>query len=282
MIIFAGNERLAWRDPACFVYNGEYILFFTVSEKAEGYMYNRLGMSRSRDLKTWTEPQLLTPRDYHLNFCSPGNVIKYNGEFVLCFTSYPMPFPYAQSDCADETARLFIMRTKDFEHFSEPEMLMVKGETPAEELGRMIDPFLLPKEDGFYLFYKQNGISHSFSTDLKHWEYRGHAGGGENACVIPFDGHYLLVHSPKNGIAFSVSDDLQNWTEYSRTTLAQEEWPWANGRVTAGFAMEAPENCGYRYLLFFHGSRDEYPETHGSATLALAYTNDFKTFAFEC
>ena len=96
-----------------------------------------------------------------------------------------------------------------------------------------------------------------------------------------FEGKHMLIHSPKNGIAFALSDDLKNWTEYGSTTLEQDQWPWANGRITAGFAMEAPRECGYRYLLFFHGSRNEYPETHGSASVAIAYTNDFIHFDTE-
>lgn len=281
MIIFRGNEKIAYRDPACFFHEGNYHLFMTVSEKENGFMYNRLAMSSSRNLKEWSQPVMLTPKDLRLNYCSPGNVIRYDDEFVLCFTSYPMPFPYAQSDCADETARLFVMHTKDFQQFSSPEMLMVKGDMPAEALGRMIDPYLLPKDDGYWLFYKQNGVSLSYSQDLKAWQYLGHTSGGENACVIPFEGKHMLIHSPKNGIAFALSDDLKNWTEYGYTTLEQDQWPWANGRITAGFAMEAPRECGYRYLLFFHGSRNEYPETHGSASVAIAYTNDFIHFDTE-
>ena len=191
-----------------------------------------------------------------------------------------MPFPYQQQEYADDTARLFLMRTRNFEHYSQPEMILAKGDMPVEQMGRMIDPFLLPADGGFYLFYKQDGVSCSFSRDLKQWQYLGRTSGGENACVIPYEGRYLLIHSPKNGIAFSIADDLRNWSDYRFTTLDQSRWPWAAGRLTAGFAMPLPANSQYRYALFFHGSRDETPETHGSATLAMAYTNDFRTFVF--
>ena len=36
-IIFQGNEKIAYRAPACYCYNGVYYLFFTVSEKEDGY-----------------------------------------------------------------------------------------------------------------------------------------------------------------------------------------------------------------------------------------------------
>lgn len=281
MIVFEGNDRLAFRDPACYWHEGIYHLFFTVSEKENGYMYNRLAHSTSNDLKTWSEPLMLTPKDLQCNYCSPGNIIEHGGEFILCFTSYPMPFPYEQQDCADETARLFTIRTKDFQTFTSPVLLNPKGNTPPDQLGRMIDPFILPVQDGFYLFYKQNGVSCSFSTDLVNWEYRGAVQGGENACVLPWNGKYMLVHSPKNGIAFAVSDDLKKWSDYGSTTLGQKGWPWAEERVTAGFLMPMPAGALHKYLLFFHGSRKVYPETHGNASLAYAYTDDLKHFVFE-
>ena len=281
MVIFEGNDRFAYRDPACIFYKGKYYLFFTVSEKEDGYMYNRVGMSTSGDLKTWTAPRLLTEKNRNTNFCSPGNIIRDGDEFVLCLTSYPMPEPFALRSWADDTARLFTMRTRDFEFFTPPALLNPKGDTKAEALGRMIDPFILPVGQEYYLFYKQNGVSLSRSRDLKTWEYLGHAEGGENACVIEKDGGYLLVHSPKNGIAFSRSSDLKNWELLGVHCLNQKEWPWAEGRLTAGFVMEAPEHAPYRYLLFFHGSRNIEPETHGNASLALAFSNDLNTFFYE-
>ena len=39
--------------------------------------------------------------------------------------------------------------------------------------------------------------------------------------------------------------------------------------------------CEYKYIVFFHGSRaDSSPETHGAASLAFAYTNDFSAYFF--
>ena len=278
MILFHGSDRLAYRDPTCCVHDGAYHLFFTVSEKDGGYMYNRIGMSTTRDFQSWTEPVLLTEKDYRLNYCSPGNVIQRNDEFILCFNSYPIPFPFAQRSAADETARLFTMRTKDFRTFSAPELLNPKTGMDSSDIGRMIDPYILEKDGGYCLFFKQNGVSLSTSDDFAAWTYRGNTEGGENACVLPFEGEYLLIHSPQNGIAFSKSGDLLHWREIGVTTLGQDHWPWAEGRITAGFAMEAPEWMNHRYMLFFHGSRNVYPETHGNASLALVFTDDFRSF----
>jgi hypothetical protein len=150
-----------------------------------------------------------------------------------------------------------------------------------KELGRMIDPFILKKDNVYHLFFKQNGISYAQSSDLIHWEYMGKRDGGENACVIEFEDKFLLIHSPKNGIAFATSKDLTDWKEYHFTVLEQNKWEWANERVTAGFAMRMEFGFWYRYALFFHGSQNVFPETHGNASLAIAFTNDFKEFVYE-
>lgn len=278
MILFHGNDRFAYRDPTCCEHGGTYYLFFTVSEKDGGYIYNRIGMSKSASLRAWSEPVLLTEKDYWLNYCSPGNVIERDGEFILCFNSYPMPFPFAERSAADETARLFTMRTQDFVHFTQPELLNPKTGTPVGEIGRMIDPYIIECADGYRVFFKQNGVSVSRSSDLRSWEFIGNTIGGENACVLKQGDEYLLIHSPQNGIAFSRSKDLSGWEESHITMLRQDRWEWAEGRVTAGFAMDAPEGMEHKYMMFFHGSRNVYPETHGNASLAMVYTDDFIAF----
>lgn len=280
MIIFEGNDRYAYRDPACTLVDGVYYLFFTVSEKQNSYMYNYLAMSKSTDLKEWSKPRILTEKNLLANYTSPGNIIKKNGEYIICLCSYPLPEPYADRWYANDDARLYTIRTKDFITFSQAELLNPKGDIPPNKIGRMIDPFIVC-HNGYKLFFKQNGrIAMSESRDLKNWKYIGEAEGGENACVIKQGDEFILVHSPENGIGFKRSADMKKWEDMHIVTLGQDKWEWAKGRITAGFIMEAPEDFRYKYILFFHGSRDIFPETHGNATLAMAFTNDFKNFCF--
>ena len=280
-IIFNGNEKNAYRDPACYYYNGEYHLFFTVSEKENGYMYNRVGHSVSTDLVSFSEPELITVKDCTQNYCSPGNIIKHDDEYLICVTSYPMRAPYSERYYADETARLFFIKTKNFKTFSLPERIYPKGKETVNE-GRMIDPYVFEKaEDEFLLFFKQNGVSVSKSANLRDWNFIGSVDGGENACVIEDNGKYILIHSPENGIGVKESYDLKTWKDIGVYTLEQESWEWARGRLTAAFAMRPKTECEYKYIVFFHGSRaDSSPETHGAASLAFAYTNDFNTYFF--
>lgn len=283
MVIFKGDETTAYRDPACCFFEGNYHLFFTVSLKKQGYMYNYVATSKSSDLINWTEPEIITETDNLKNYCSPGNVLEHNGEYIICLTSYPMPLPFEECYFADETARLYTISTKDFKTFSSPQKIYAKGKTCSlEDEGRMIDPFIFKNKNEFLLFFKQHGIGLSVSKDMKNWKFEGITPGGENTCVINQGDKFLLIHSPENGIGVKESLDLKNWEDKGVFTLEQEKWDWASGRLTAGFAIESNGGTKYKYILFFHGSRkDIYPETHGAATLACAFTNDFKTFSFK-
>lgn len=279
-IIFRGDDKFAYRDPTCYYFGGLYHLFFTVSEKDGGYMYNRVGHSVSEDLLHFSEPRLITEKDRSKNYCSPGNVIPFGDGFLICVTSYPMPRPFAECPVADDTARLFFISTRDFREFSTPERIYPKGRERADE-GRMIDPFVFYDGREYRLYFKQNGVSCSRSKDLSSWEYLGATDGGENACVIKDGGRYLLIHSPENGIGIKESEDLDTWRDVGTYTLGQDGWDFASGRLTAAFAMPLAHDLGHKYAVLFHGSRaDAFPETHGNASLALAFTDDFKEYRF--
>ena len=46
MVLFKGSEEIAYRDPACCFFEGKYHLFFTLSIKKEGYMYNHVAIKQ--------------------------------------------------------------------------------------------------------------------------------------------------------------------------------------------------------------------------------------------
>ena len=283
-IIFPGSPTVAYRDPTCVFVNGTYHLLFTVSQKENGYMYNFVAHSESRDLCTFSKPKIITKKDKTKNFCSPGNVIRVRDHYRICVTSYPMPLPFEEQCYADKTARLFFIETTDFRTFSEPKKIAAKG-IDCEDEGRMIDPFVLEDKDvcgRYLLFFKQNGVSISESYDLENWKYLGHVEGGENACVFVEDGRYHLIHSPHNGIGHKVSEDLSTWTDLGVCLPKETNEAFASGRLTAAFAMKNEQSeIPYRYVVFFHGSKKESsPETHGDASLAMYYTNDFETYIF--
>lgn len=283
-ILFRGDATTAYRDPAAICHDGWFYLYFTVVKtepNGEG-PFSYTAWSKSRDLLTWTPPRLFTPRDKKLNFGSPGNAIRHGDEWVLCLQTYPRP---NGEQYGNASSRLWIMRSADLENWGKAELLRVKGpDVPVERMGRMIDPFLIEDraEPGkWWCFYKQNGVSWSWSRDLKTWTFAGSASAGENACVIADGEEYVLFHSPKNGIGVKRSADLRNWRDAGLLTLGQKDWPWAQGRLTAGFVLDARKVPGVgRYIMFFHGS--DYPELDprggfdNFASIGIAWSADLR------
>ena len=69
----------------------------------------------------------------------------------------------------------------------ELELLQLKGpDLPVERMGRIIDPYIFrdrDRQEKWWCFFKQNGVSMSWSSDLSNWTYVGSMNGGENAAL---------------------------------------------------------------------------------------------------
>ena len=275
--LIPGDGTHAFRDPAVTCQNGVFRLYCTyVETEADGGVYMYTALMRSTDLVRWTPPEKLTPRDRSLNYSSPGNIIEVRGEYRMCLQTYCRE---NGEKYGNERSRIYTMKSRDLEHWDTPRPLMVKGEIPLGDMGRMIDPCLIYDErSGLWnCFYKQNGVSRSVSRDLEHWEYAGSFGGGENVSVIRRGGEYLLFHSPENGIGMKASPDLEHWEDRGELlTFGQEGWPWARGRLTAGFVLPFEEDGETLYLMFFHGSgpEDERVCFDTNASIGLAWSRD--------
>jgi hypothetical protein len=286
-IIFRGDETTAYRDPAAVYHDGWVYLYFEiikVEPDKKSYIYT--AWSKSQDLAHWTEPKIFTPRDQNLNFGSPGNVIRVGNEWILCLQTYPRPHgeKYGNGD-----SRIWIMRSKDLENWGTPELINVMGPgVSREEMGRMIDPFLIEDKDKpgkWWCFFKRNGsVTLSWSRDLKTWTYSARSiAGGENPCVIRDGDDYALFYSPADGIGVKRSGDLKEWKDEGVLKLGQKDWPWAQGRLTAGFVLDLRKDPRVgRALMFFHGSA--YPENDprggfdNFASLGLAWSTDLKNW----
>ena len=284
-ILFHGDENTAYRDPAVLFHNGTFYLFFTLVEtEKDGMIYMYTATSKSTDLVTWSSPVKLTVKNQNLNFSSPGNIIRFGDEWLLCLQTYPRPGCRAKQPIVygNKDARLFIMHSTDLENWSQPELLKVKGpDVPVDDMGRMIDPYLLEDKDEpgkYWCFYKQNGVSMSFTRDLKTWTFSGHTVSGENTCVIIENNQYLLFHSPANGIGIKKSNDLVTWTDWGNLiTLGQTGWEWAKGRITAGAVVKLEGNSLAKYLMFFHGSgplTEKLGDFDKNASIGIAWSND--------
>jgi arabinogalactan endo-1,4-beta-galactosidase len=286
-IIFRGDQKYGFRDPAVVYHEGVFHLYYTLSETAaDGGYYNMTAYSTSSDLVHWTFPEIITPKDRNLNHSSPGNIIRFDGKWIICLQTYPTP---NMETFGTGDSRIWIMRSDDLKNWSEPELLRVKGnDVPREDMGRMIDPYLLEdaQEEGkWWCFYKQNGASMSYSYDLKNWTYVGRARAGENVTVIRQGDEYVMFHSPSNGIGVKRSKDPKSWgADTQLLKLGQQQWPWSQGRLTAATVIDltAEPSVG-KYIMFFHGSTKEglkAHRAHGQASMAIAWSDDLVKWAW--
>ncbi len=286
-ILLRGDERICYRDPAAYYKDGVFYIYFTYCTtefSADGFTRHlQVGMTKSRDLRQFTPVKALTPKDVSLNFSSPGVVVHWNGKYRLCCQTYCCE---NGERWGNERSRLWIMESDDLEDWSEPTLLRVKGDdVPVEEMGRMIDAFLIRDDGGdWFCFYKQNGVSFSKSEDLVHWTYMGHADSGENVCVLKDGDIYRLWDSPPNGIGEKVSRDLLHWEDTGRLhVFGQADWPWAQGRLSAGFVLDLRKEPGIgKALMFFHGT-GPYPEPtifNQFACLSVAWSDDLLEWDF--
>ena len=281
-ILLEGSETTAYRDPAVYYENGKFYLFCTFTDIQPDGIYMTTVESISDDLIHWSIPIELTPRDRRLNYSSPGNVIRYHDAYYLCLQTYCRE---NGEKYGNARSRLFTMRSTDLIHWEEPVLLRVKGDIPESEMGRMIDPYLvrdLRDPQKWWCLYKQNGVSMSWSYDLEHWTYHGHTESGENVCVLPKDGKYLIFHSPDNGIGILQTEDFTAFeTIGDLITLGHEQWPWADGRITAGFVLDLTDDPTYgKYIIFFHGSHDEQISFDQLCNIGIAWSDDCVTWHY--
>ena len=279
-ILLEGDASTGYRDPLLAEHAGRFRLFYTLGQKeSDGRTYLYIAQSTSPDLVHWSPAKKLTPRDLRLNFVSPGSLIRFGQEWVLCMSTYPRPGNEIYGNAA---ARPYLMRSRDLEHWSAPELIRVKGpDVPEAQMGRMIDAYLMPDKDlpgRWWCLYKQQGVSLSWSEDLVHWTYAGHTPAGENVCVLVQGGEYVMFHSPRNGIGVMRSGDLKAWRPAGELiTLGQADWPWARGRITAGYVADLRSRPGIgRYVMVFHGTGPE-PEPIKFCTYAsigIAWSHD--------
>ena len=269
MLIFEQTTEYSYRDPAAYIENGVIYLFFTLVENTPERQYFYVAMSQSTDFINWSKPRVLTEKDNLKNYSSPGNVIKYKGEYYLCVQTYPREDGQIYGN---ENSRIFMMKSKNIINWESPVLLKVKGDISESDMGRMIDPYILQDNDKFMCFFKQNGVSFSTSTDLINWKYQGFTECGENVCVLKNNDEYIIFNSPENGINIMTTKDFKSFNDLTTLYLNQQDKPWAKDRITAGFVLEVSSVSPYKYAMIYHGDNED--NYLFGASLAVAFSND--------
>ena len=273
MLIFEQTTKYSYRDPAAYIENGVIYLFFTLVENTPERQYFYVAMSQSTDFVNWSKPKVLTEKDNLKNYSSPGNVVKYKGEYYLCVQTYPREDGQIYGN---ENSRVFTMKSKDLINWEKPVLIKVKGDTPEKDMERMIDPYILEENGRFICFFKQNGVSFSTSEDLTNWQFQGSAKCGENVCVLKNNDKYLVFNSPENGINIMSTRDFKSFNDITTLYLNQQDKPWAKDRITAGFVTDSSSILPYKYAMFYHGDNED--SYLFGASLAVAFSNDLRVW----
>ena len=293
-ILLRGDAHTAFRDPLLIHRDGTFHLFYSyVREEEDRLIYWYVAVSTSTDLQHWSAPRILTAKDQNLNYSSPGNIVRIGDEWVMSLQTYPIA-DFRRGDklrFCDARARVFTMRSRDLLTWTQPELLRVKGpDVPEKDMGKMIDPFLLRDKDApahWLCFYKQDGHMHAaLSTDnLKTWTpSAANLAEGENACALVQGNDYVFFYAPANGVGVKRGPTLDTLrADGPPLTFGQPSWPWAETRLTAGYAEDLRHVPGIAsYVIVFHGmgpgKTKTDANTNANCSIGIAWSADLKTW----
>ena len=92
--------------------------------------------------------------------------------------------------------------------------------TPAERPGERLElwaPFMVRKDDLYYMYYSPNQMRLAVSLDLMNWEPRGilfeDAPNDRDPSIFFHEGIYHMVYTSEQSIKLRSSEDLLSWTE---------------------------------------------------------------------
>ncbi len=295
-ILLKGTETIAYRDPLLARVDRRFLLFYSyVVTDPDEKVYWYTAWSASTDLQHWSAPHVFTPKSQNLNYSSPGSLNRTGREWVLALQTIPMNgvrMTDPKVKYPEESSRLWTMHTRDFIHWSKPELLRVKGPSVSREnMGHMIDPALVADKDvlgKWWCFFKQNGhIFASTSIDLKTWTFHPEPiVAGENPEVIVDHGDYVMFYSPDNGTGVLRSHDGVVWHEdQPAIVLGQEHWPWAETRITAGYVADLRAVPGVgKYVFVCHSMGPGKLHTNrnilANCNVVIAWSDDLKHWSW--
>lgn len=260
------------RDPALLFHDDVFRCFHTALERRHGASGLYVDLTESVDLHHWTRPWRVLASEQ--NFCSPGNIIRVGGRWLMCFNSYPLE---AGGMRGTDAACLWLAESDDLLTWKYPRPMC------AERAPRRLDPFLIPYEGRFWCLYNAGkGLGLMVSDDLYTWQQvnrdqpvYGPADTPDFAGVekpwVVFDGQeFVLFYSAgrsQRGIGTARSRSLVRWRHTGY--LDVPPLAWAPGGVSGPSVADCRATHG-RWVMACHG---EQPE-NAATVLGLAWSED--------
>lgn len=267
------------RDPALVYNDGILYMFYTAVEQSPEKIDLYLEMTKTEDMREWDQPVRLLSSP--LNFSSPGNVIRRDDKWFLCFQSYPIE---PGKVWGSEASRLWTMCSTDLEDWSDPIMMTDGCSAEWADSRRQIDPYIIEGNKHYHCFYKSHGcLGCLISSDLSNWEEGAFEKPAfsllindcktavENPCILKDGDEFVLFFSlcgKGRGIAIARSRDLRDWKDIQYLDLPAPAW--ATGGVTAAMVIDLRDELGV-WLMAFHG---DIENKEHEAAIGFAYSDD--------
>ncbi len=270
------------RDAAILWHDGVLHCFYTASFQGNGTIVSHIEHVQSRDLRTWERcPDVVADPPV---FWSVGNVIRAQGEWVLCMQDYRIP---PGEKFAGDDARLWTARSADLMTWKPPVSINPGGANVRwRPTKRQIDPFIVGHAGRYWCFYKGGGLGLLASDDLVHWTEAcvdrpafapadtPDGSSMENPCVVRDGDEFVLFFSPnrkQRGIGVARSTDLIAWHDSRYLDFPKRPWMLGRGVPNAAMVIDVRADLGV-WLMVFHSDDDEH--VLHSGVLGLAWSEN--------
>lgn len=226
------------RDPSVYPSNNGYYLFYSRFSNNDASRYENWAVACvfTRDFVHFENDRDITPK----GFASPGEIICWNGSFILPLQSYP-----------ERPAMICYIESKNLEDWSKPVHILAEALDVSWNLERRaIDPTFVVDGDTVHCYYvgsddlndvgHTNLMGHAVTTDIKldKWEVitidkpmigcsQNAPDGVENATVVKSNHEWLMIYSEglKNQhLAYATSVNLYDWQLKGSLNISRQKW----------------------------------------------------------
>jgi len=221
----------------------------SVLKVADGYQifYSRLSGTNWSSPQSWAIANVFTKDFVHYEhdrdvspkgFASPGDVVMWNGRYLLTYQSYPA-----------KPTRLVFSESTDLKEWSPPKPFLTGAAMlPWNDARRVIDPTLVVDGDTLHCFFvgttmkptKANLLGHAITRDpkLEKWEIltqdapllgrsKNAVDGVENVMVFKTGDCWTMIYSEglaNQHLARATSTDLREWKPQGPVAIAPQKW----------------------------------------------------------